>query len=158
MRPIVHAIAQVDPDGTALIVYHFRSPPDGRVRVTLKTVRSEVVLLDDPDDRLPTVVEVVVERHTVGVLVCSRFASTDIQLAYSLEQRKVVPFSAILKDSIRATLRQRYRLRDSDLAAYDMDPITWACSHRSDAPSRFGQVVGESRRLPLWQHGLEVRW
>ena len=152
-RAIVYTVVQGESDGISVTVYHYRSPPDGKVTVSLRTrTGSERVIADDGRDRYPTLVEVVSEKRNIGVLVCTLAATDPIRVAFSLDTGGVTVFSPAISKSIRSALVTRYSLTEAALSKYHGDAIEWACSNSSDASMRFNDIVGPSRQLRpiLW--------
>ena len=143
----VQVVAELGIRNASVVVYRFPSPPLATVTVALRTGSKESVILDDPKNRWPTVVEVATSGGTVGVLICS-LVSPDIKLAFSFDKGTRVPFSATIANSVRAAIKDRYGLGDPDIAGFNMDPIEWACSPTSDSRRRYDRVVGSSRLLP----------
>ena len=153
-RAIVYAVVQGESDGISVTVYHYRSAPDGKVTVSIRTTkRSERVIADDGRDRYPTVVEVVKENRNIGVLVCTLVATEPVRVAFSLDTGGVTVFSPAISQSIRSALVTRYSLTEAALSKYHGDAIEWACSNSSDASRRFTDIVGPSRKLrPILWH------
>lgn len=143
----VHAVAELGIDNASVVVYRYPNPPMATVKVALRTRSKETIILDDPRNRWPTVVEVATSEGTVGVLICS-LVSPEIKLAFSFDKGTQTPFSAAIANSVRVAIKERYGLGDPDIQRFNMDPIEWACSPTSDSRHRYDQIVGTSGLLP----------
>jgi len=149
-----HAVS-VSRDGSfRLVVWAGPNGPDESVRICLsKTrwvewLRGAWAIYRDPRDRLPDLTEVYWDSKSasVGVLVCDSLAG-NILFAYDLLQKRPISSETVV-DGIRQSLRARYNLTESQLRAYNDDPIKCACDYASGTSKRFRQLIGESANLP----------
>ena len=145
-RRQLHVAVDIDDIGSVLSVHRDVGIADAHVRVVLNRQGVTRTILDDRVDRWPTVVEAVAVDDLAAAIVCSVWAPR-IRLAFSLRSGEPREFFEAAAEAIRGALRRRYGLRTADLAEFNMDPMEWACSDKSDASSRFEDVIGRSRRL-----------
>lgn len=116
---------------------------DSSLRATCKTARFDKVIFDEPSDRIPGVAEFALNDETLSVLVCDGL-SKHIFVTIDLRNGEPLLFNAA---AIKTPLMSRYALSERDLSPFAGNAIEWACLGKSDATSRFLELVGEKRVL-----------
>ena len=101
------------------------------------------MIFDEPSDRIPGVAEFASNDETLSVLVCDGL-SKHIFVTIDLRNGEPLLFNAA---AIKTALIRRYGLSERELSPFAGNAIEWACLGKSDAISRFLELVGEKRVL-----------